>query len=281
MATVLKKTVLITGCSPGGIGWAMAKNFHQRGFYVFATARNPSKTVDLAKLSDIEILELDVTVPKTIEHCKEIVAKRTGGSLDVLVNNAGVEFNRPLLDTDLAEAKRLYDVNVWGPLAMVQAFAPLLIEAKGVVFNQSSIDGTLNMVWAGIFASSKSAVARMSETLRVELEPLGVRVVTSICGSADTPMFGKPGGPMNLPETSYYDGVQDAAWKERMDHQRQAMNVDVLAGKLVKDIVGGTRGVIWHGAFAPLVRWASWLNVTWLVDRLINSARGLSQVKRS
>ncbi|KAH8691573.1 hypothetical protein BGW36DRAFT_388605 [Talaromyces proteolyticus] len=279
MATVQNKTVLITGCSTGGIGWAMAKNFQQRGFYVFATARNPPKTADLAELSDIEILELDVTVPKSIVHCKEIVAKRTGGRLDVLVNNAGVEFNSPLLDTDVAEAKRLYDVNVWGPLVMVQVFAPLLIEAKGVVFNQSSIDGALNMVWAGIFASSKSAVARMSETLRVEFEPLGVRVVTSICGSVDTPMFGKPGGPMDLPETSYYHGVQDAAWKERMDHQRQAMNVDVLAGKLVKDILGGARGVIWHGAFAPSVHWASWLNITWLLDRLINSARGLGQVK--
>ena len=159
MASVLKKTVLITGCSTGGIGWAMAKNFHQRGFYVFATARNPSKAADLAKLGDIEILELDVTVPQTIANCKEIVAKRTGGSLDVLVNNAGVEFNSPLLDTDLAEAKRLYDVNVWGLLAMVQAFAPLLIKAKGVVFNQSSIDGALNMVWAG---RSPSASAYLS-----------------------------------------------------------------------------------------------------------------------
>ena len=166
MATVLKKTVLITGCSTGGIGWAMAKNFHQRGFYVFATARNPSKTADLAELSDIEILELDVTVPRTIAQCKEIVAKRTGGSLNVLVNNAGVEFNSPLLDTDVAEAKRLYDVNVWGPLAMVQAFAPLLIKAKGVIFNQSSIDGALNMVWAG---KSPSASACNS----LSLSPLG------------------------------------------------------------------------------------------------------------
>jgi 1-acylglycerone phosphate reductase len=305
MVTVTKKTVLITGCSTGGIGWAMAKNFHQRGFYVFATARDPSKAAHLAKLKDIEVLELDVTIPKTIAQCKEVVAKRTGGSLDILVNNAGVEFNSPLLDTDVDEAKRLYDVNVWGPLAMVQAFAPLLISARGVVYNQGSIDAALNMVWAGnlrsplyspeaarltqwragshlgIFASSKSALVRMSETLRVELEPLGVRVVTSICGSADTPMFGKPGGPMDLPETSYYHGVQEAAWKERMDHQRQAMNVDVLAGKLVKDILGGARGTIWRGANAPLVRWAIWLNATWLVDMLVNSARGLSQVKRS
>jgi 1-acylglycerone phosphate reductase len=85
---------------------------------------------------------------------------------------------------------------------------------------------------------------------------------------------------MELPETSYYHGVQDAAWKERMDHQRQATNVQVLAGKLVKDIVDGSRGVIWHGAFASFVRWASLLNITWLMDRMINSSRGLSQVKQ-
>lgn len=120
----------------------------------------------------------------------------------------------------------------------------------------------------------------MSETLRVELEPLGVRVITSICGSVDTPMFGKPGGPMDLPNTSYYHGVQDAAWKERMDHQRQATKVDLLAEKLVKDILNGTKGVIWHGAFASLVRWAHWFNIGWFMDRLINSSRGLDQVKR-
>jgi NAD(P)-dependent dehydrogenase (short-subunit alcohol dehydrogenase family) len=151
MATVQKKTALITGCSTGGIGWAMAKIFHDRGFYVFATARDPSNAADLSKLSDVEILELDVTIPETISRCKETVAKRTGGRLDVLVNNAGVEFLSPLLDVDVAEAKRLYDVNVWGPLLMVQAFSPLLIEAKGVISNQSSIDGALSMVWAGKF----------------------------------------------------------------------------------------------------------------------------------
>ena len=149
MATIQKKTVLITGCSIGGIGWAMAKIFHEKDFHVFATARDPSNANDLSQLSNVEILVLDVTVPQTISQCKDTVAKRTGGKLDVLVNMSGVEFLSPLLDVDVAEAKRLYDVNVWGPLAMVQAFAPLLIEAKGVIANQSSIDGVLSMVWAG------------------------------------------------------------------------------------------------------------------------------------
>jgi 1-acylglycerone phosphate reductase len=156
MATIQKRTVLITGCSTGGIGWAMAKMFHERGFHVFATARDPSKAADLSALSNVEMLELDVTVPQTISQCKDTVAKRTGGKLDVLVNNAGVEFVSPLLDVDITEAKKLYDVNVWGPLAMVQAFAPLLIEAKGIVSNQSSIDAVLSMVWAGKSAKAST-----------------------------------------------------------------------------------------------------------------------------
>lgn len=120
----------------------------------------------------------------------------------------------------------------------------------------------------------------MSETLRIELEPLNVRVITAICGSVDTPMFSKPGGPMELPDDSYYRGIEQAAWNERMDHQKQATNVDVLAGKLVRDTFGGTKGTLWHGAFSSLVWWTVCFNVTWLVDKLINSSRGVKQVKR-
>jgi 1-acylglycerone phosphate reductase len=69
----------------------------------------------------------------------------------VLVNNAGAEFVCPLLDVDIAESKKLYDVNVWGPLAMVQAFAPLLIEAKGVISNHTSVSCVLPLVWSGAF----------------------------------------------------------------------------------------------------------------------------------
>lgn len=76
-------------------------------------------------------------------------AESSTSSSTTLVSTPTVESNSPLLDVDLAEAKREYDVNVWGPLAVVQAFAPLLIEAKGVISNQSSIDAALSMAWAG------------------------------------------------------------------------------------------------------------------------------------
>ncbi len=96
-----------------------------------------------------EILELDVTIPSTIQQCKDIVSKRTGDKLDVLVNNAGIDLQSPLLEVDIQEARKVYDVNFWGTLAVTQAFAPLLIEAKGVIANQSTIDAAMSMVWAG------------------------------------------------------------------------------------------------------------------------------------
>ena len=280
MAAMQKKTVLITGCSNGGIGSAMVKTFRARGYHVFATIRDASAASGISSLSEVDVLELDVRIPDSIAQCKDIISRRTGGRLNILVNMAGVEIQSPLLDVDMAEAKEVFETNVWGPLAMVQAFAPLLVETKGMVVNQSSIDAALSMVWAGIFSSSKAALARLSETLRVELEPLGVRVVTIICGSVDTPMFTKPSGRLNLPKDSYYLGVEETAWKERMDHQKQATKVDVIAEGLVKDMLGGARSPVWRGALASMVRYMTWALPAWVVDNLVNGARGIKQVKR-
>jgi NAD(P)-dependent dehydrogenase (short-subunit alcohol dehydrogenase family) len=144
-----EKTVLITGCSDGGLGAAMAKAYRARGFRVFAAVRNIAKAGSLSEIKGIEILELEVTSEESIRQCAKAVEKLTGGSLDILVNNAGVCIIMPLLDTSLDEAKKLYDVDVWGILAMAQAFAPMLIKAKGVMCNISSVSGELIFAWSG------------------------------------------------------------------------------------------------------------------------------------
>jgi 1-acylglycerone phosphate reductase len=82
------KSVLITGCSEGGIGHALALEWHKQGYRVFATARNTSAMQDLEK-AGIETLAMDVTDTTSLKSVKEEVEKRTGGTLDVLVNNAG------------------------------------------------------------------------------------------------------------------------------------------------------------------------------------------------
>jgi len=145
-----RKTVLITGCSVGGFGFALAKAFQQAGCHVFATARDPTKVGSLASEAYIEILPLDVTSAESIASCVAQVRKKTDGKLDVLVNNAGGAIFGPLVHTSIAESKALYDVNVWGVLAVAQAFAPLLVQAKGVMLNISSMAGAVPMAWQGM-----------------------------------------------------------------------------------------------------------------------------------
>jgi 1-acylglycerone phosphate reductase len=142
-------SVLITGCSDGGIGSAVAHTFQQRGFQVYATARNTSKMSDLRDLENVTLLTLDITNPEQIREAVSTVKKSTGGKLDYLVNNAGHNHFRPILDENIEETRNLFDTNVWGPLAVTQAFSPLVIQAKGSMVFVTSIAGYGNTPWMG------------------------------------------------------------------------------------------------------------------------------------
>jgi NADP-dependent 3-hydroxy acid dehydrogenase YdfG len=85
---VKHKSVLITGCSAGGIGDALAQSFHSHGFRVFATARNLSKVAHLKELG-IDVIELDVTNEESVKKAAETVSAATQKTLDILVNNSG------------------------------------------------------------------------------------------------------------------------------------------------------------------------------------------------
>ena len=141
------KSVLITGCSAGGIGYALAEEFQSRGLHVFATARTRSKTTNLENLPNVTFIPLDITSPSMISAAVEIVSAHNGGTLDYLVNNAGYLYVMPTLDVNIDDAKKLFDVNLWGTLAVSQAFAPLLIAAKGTIVNISSISSHLYLPW--------------------------------------------------------------------------------------------------------------------------------------
>ncbi|PQE19322.1 hypothetical protein CJF31_00009412 [Rutstroemia sp. NJR-2017a BVV2] len=167
------KSVLITGCSAGGSGSALAEVFQKRGLHVFATARTLSKMSHLNDLPNVTLLELDVTSSQSIAAALEAVKTQTDGKLDYLVNNAGQSMVMPALDADIEEAKKLFDVNFWGVIAMTQAFAPLVIAAKGTVVNICSISGYVNAPWMskwnsystlavsyGSFAESSNTVHR-------------------------------------------------------------------------------------------------------------------------
>ena len=139
------KSVLITGCSTGGLGHALALAFQKRGLTVFATARSPKKMQDLASLPNMHLLPLDVTDPASIAAVAKEVEAKTGGKLDVLINNAGQQMIMPALDLDVEKAKAVFDVNYWAAIRMVQAFGLMLIAARGTVVNVGSTAGVVTI----------------------------------------------------------------------------------------------------------------------------------------
>ncbi|EEA25547.1 hypothetical protein TMatcc_006222 [Talaromyces marneffei ATCC 18224] len=279
-----EKTVLITGCSQGGIGASLVRAFHSRGYHVFATLRNKSKAEPLFLQSEnISVVDLEITSRESIRACAEYVAQRTGGSLDVLINNAGMGLCSPLLDTDIDEAKKVYDLNVWGVLAMTQAFAPVLVQAKGTVCNISSIAACFTFAWSGIYNSSKAATALLSETLRLELSPLGVRVITAMVGAVNTQFFADR-RDLTLPAESFYQPIHDKIARENKGLQyttSMKQDVDVFAKNLVNDVVGGKSGLVWRGKSSSM----SWLACAVVpgsvLTSMMNGNKGLDELGRA
>ena len=150
MAHSTPKYALVTGCSEGGIGSALALSFSRAGYHVFATARSLSKVQHFTSVANATLLTLDVTSSESISACVTAVKEKTGGQgLDVLVNNSGRGYAGPLLDADLEEGKRMFDVNFWGVLAVTQGFADMLVRAKGTVVNISSISASVYSPYRG------------------------------------------------------------------------------------------------------------------------------------
>jgi 1-acylglycerone phosphate reductase len=142
---IQQKSVLITGCSEGGVGAAIAAAFVARGYHVFATARTPSKISEsLRSDPNVTTLALDVTSTASIEAATTEVIKATGGRLDVLVNNAGMGLSMALLDMPIGEGRKIFELQYWGPLAMIKAFGEPLIRTKGCVVNVASVGGEVH-----------------------------------------------------------------------------------------------------------------------------------------
>ncbi|KAK4043911.1 hypothetical protein C8A01DRAFT_12662 [Parachaetomium inaequale] len=274
-------TVLITGCSDGGLGAALAEAFARRGFHVLATLRDPAKAAALASPPGrIEVLPLDVTDTASIASCAAAVATKTGGRLDVLVNNAGSMFIMPLLDTDVAEGKRLFDVNVWGMLAVTQAFAPMLVRARGVMLNIASIAGAVRMAWQGVYNSSKASARWISETLRIEMQGLGVRVITAMVGEVETNIYQNARAPPSLPPSSYYASIKDLIFQQGTGQmQNENEKASVTAENLVRDVLSGRDGHVWRGGVAGRAKYLHWMLPERFFEWFLHSSRGVYQVQ--
>lgn len=187
----MHKPVLVTGAS-SGIGEAIAVHLAHKGFKVFAGARRIEKLQSLSGMGGGQItpVALDVTDKASIETAMSQIAEN-GQPLYGLVNNAGISLVGPVERTDLDEWRQLYETNVFGIVAMVQAALPQMREAgKGRIVNIGSVGGRIVAPFFGPYASSKHAVEGVSDGLRRELKYHGVKVSLVRPGFINTP-FGE------------------------------------------------------------------------------------------
>ncbi|MBO9100936.1 MULTISPECIES: SDR family NAD(P)-dependent oxidoreductase [unclassified Rhizobium] len=185
-----QEIVVVTGASTG-IGAATARALAARGFHVLAGIRREMDG-DAIRADNIEPIMLDITdadaITALVQHITEDPQRRT---LRALVNNAGVAVNAPLETYALPEWRRLFEVNLFGHVAMMQALLPLLIQSRGTIVNISSVGGRVAMATYGPYAATKFALEAVSDSLRREVGSLGVKVVVIEPGAVTTGMLGR------------------------------------------------------------------------------------------
>jgi len=171
----MRKTVLISGCSTG-IGYATAVMLKNNGHQVFATAR---KEADVTRLSEngLTALQLDVDDSDSIEKCVERVLEKTGGRLDVLINNAAYGLVGALEDISRNALRKQFETNVFGTHQLTNKVLPVMRKHKsGLIINISSVLGLVAMPYKGAYNASKFALEGLTDTLRMELHGTGIHV---------------------------------------------------------------------------------------------------------
>ncbi len=166
----------ITGCSTG-FGLELARQAIARGYRTVVTARDPARLQGFAAGDRVLVLKLDVTRPDAVSAAVQAAEARFG-AIDVLVNNAGIGYFAAIEEGDAAEVRKMFDVNVFGLTAMIQAVLPGMRQRRrGCIVNLSSLAGVRGMPALGQYNATKFAVEGLSEALRREVEPLGIQVM--------------------------------------------------------------------------------------------------------
>jgi len=285
-----KQVVLITGCSDGGLGSALALAFHKAGYRVIATARNLSKLTATRQLG-IEEIELDVLSDSSLSEAVQKLQALTGNRLDILVNNAGEGYNMPVVDSDLDKVRKVFELNVFSIITVTHAFLPLLVATPGAkVVNNISVVGVINLPFQGTYNASKAAAKSYTENLRLELAPFDIKVIALMTGSVQSHFFDNldknhgqstqslppdsiyrvlPGGLkiLNDPDgTINKDGTEDAA---------------VWAGNVVADLSRPKPPhQIWRGKNAGRIGWLQHLPVG-STDTMLKDLSGLRDVEKA
>ena len=183
--------VVVTGASTG-IGEATLCRLAELGFTVFAGVRKEADAEQVRSkgLPGLRPLMIDVADDDSVRQAAAVVTEAVGASgLKGLVNNAGVSWGGPLETQDLGEIRAMFDVNLFGLIAVTQAFLGLIRDGKGRIVNMSSVGGRMSVPFVAAYSATKFGVEAISDALRVELRPWAIKVACIEPGSIATPIW--------------------------------------------------------------------------------------------
>jgi NAD(P)-dependent dehydrogenase (short-subunit alcohol dehydrogenase family) len=201
-----QKSAVITGAS-SGIGLSCVARMSRAGWQVFAGVRKEADRENLRHnfAANVCPVLMDVESEASIAvAAAEIERQLSGRGLDGLVNVAGIGMVCPIEYATMQDLRKIFDVNFFGQVAIIQAFSRLLRKQRGRIVNITTVGVNIAIPFGGLLNGSKSAFAKVSDTLRLEMHPFGVRVIAIEPGSISTPAVDKTLGDLekvilNLP----------------------------------------------------------------------------------
>ncbi len=265
------KVALVTGAS-AGIGKAIVRQLLKDGWIVYGAARRLDKMADI-QTEGAKVLTLDVTDEDSlVQAVQKLLAAE--GRLDALVNNAGYGSYGAIEDVPISEAKRQFEVNVFGLIRLTQLVLPTMRSAKsGTIVNISSMGGRIWMPIGGWYHATKHAIEVLSDTLRVETKPFGIKVVVIQPGAIKSEWSGI--AAQTLQETSqgsvYSAQIQPMA--RLLNHYDNSAKPEVVA-KAVSQAVNSRNPKRRYATpnDAKLLIFLRWLLPDWAWELLISNA---------
>ena len=190
MARVNARAAAVTGAG-GGLGRDIALGLAEKHYRVFGTAMSKEEIADVQQASGgaVSLARCDITDDDAVKRWARDVMSQTGGSLDLLINNAGILTPGPLEVLSLQAIRREFDVNVFGALSVINAFLPALRQARGRIVQIGTWTASMPMPFNGPSGASKAAVEVLATVYRAELKQFGIDVVVVVPGNMKT------GGP--------------------------------------------------------------------------------------